>query len=378
MHVFPFVAGWMCGNPTLRFRTARWLLLAAVSCFLWLGGWFAFAGPGEQRLTLVREDLDADERETIQLFQRASPSVVFITTMAVRRDLFSFNLLELPQGTGSGFIWSDQGYIVTNFHVLQGANTARVTLADQSSWEAQLVGIEPDKDLAVLKIDAPKARLRPLPIGSSHDLAVGQKVFAIGNPFGFDQTLTTGVISGLGREIRSVTGRTIQGVIQTDAAINPGNSGGPLLDSRGRLIGVNTAIYSPSGAYAGIGFAVPVDTVKRVVPQIIRYGRVIRPGLGIRVAADQLAARLGLRGVLVLDVPPGSAAARAGIRPTRYDERGIIQLGDVIVGVDDKPVQTSDELFNLLEARQVGDTVMITVQRDGQTRRLPVTLQALQ
>ncbi|MCS6925975.1 MAG: trypsin-like peptidase domain-containing protein [Candidatus Binatia bacterium] len=368
----------MSENPMLLFRAARWLLLATVLFFLWLAGWFAFAGPGEQRLALIREDLDADERETIQLFQRASPSVVFITTMAVRRDLFSFNLLELPQGTGSGFIWSDQGYIVTNFHVLQGANTARVTLADQSSWEAELVGVEPDKDLAVLKIDAPRARLRPLPIGSSHDLAVGQKVFAIGNPFGFDQTLTTGVISGLGREIRSVTGRTIQGVIQTDAAINPGNSGGPLLDSRGRLIGVNTAIYSPSGAYAGIGFAVPVDTVKRVVPQIIRYGRVIRPGLGIRVAADQLTARLGLRGVLVLDVPPGSAAARAGIRPTRYDERGIIQLGDVIIGVNDQPVQTSDELFNLLEAHQVGETVTITVQRDGQTRRLPVTLQALQ
>jgi S1-C subfamily serine protease len=360
-------------------RAAWWLLISSVVVLFWIGGVLYAQGLGEALgMVALREDLDADERETIQLFQRASPSVVFITTMAVRRDLFSFNLLELPQGTGSGFIWSDQGYIVTNFHVLQGANSARVTLADQSSWEAQLVGIEPDKDLAVLKIDAPRARLRPLPIGSSRDLAVGQKVFAIGNPFGFDQTLTTGIISGLGREIRSVTGRTIQGVIQTDAAINPGNSGGPLLDSRGRLIGVNTAIYSPSGAYAGIGFAVPVDTVKRIVPQIIRYGRAIRPGLGIRVASDQLAARLGLQGVLVLDVPPGSAAARAGIRPTQYDERGIIRLGDIIIGIDEKPVQTSDELFHLLEEHQVGDTVIITVQRNDQTRRVPVTLQAVQ
>jgi S1-C subfamily serine protease len=361
-------------------RAARWPLVWGTLLLLCIAGLLSFGRPGgaQPRPVPLRDDLDADERATIQLFQRASPSVVFITTMAVRRDLFSFNLLELPQGTGSGFIWSDQGYIVTNFHVLQGANSARVTLADQSSWEAQLVGIEPDKDLAVLKIDAPRARLRPLPIGSSRDLAVGQKVFAIGNPFGFDQTLTTGIISGLGREIRSVTGRTIQGVIQTDAAINPGNSGGPLLDSRGRLIGVNTAIYSPSGAYAGIGFAVPVDTVKRIVPQIIRYGRAIRPGLGIRVASDQLAARLGLQGVLVLDVPPGSAAARAGIRPTQYDERGIIRLGDIIIGIDEKPVQTSDELFHLLEEHQVGDTVIITVQRNDQTRRVPVTLQAVQ
>ncbi len=244
----------------------------------------------------------------------ASPSVVYLTSLALKRDIFSLNLFEIPHGAGSGFVWDQDGHIITNFHVIQEASGARVTLADHSVWDAQLVGTAPDQDLAVLYINAPKHQLKPIAIGTSGDLQVGQKVFAIGNPFGLDQTLTTGIISALGREINAVTGRTISGVIQTDAAINPGNSGGPLLDSAGRLIGVNTAIYSPSGVSTGIGFAVPVDTVNRVVPQLIRHGRIIRPGLGVRIADDATARRFGLQGVLIIQVEKGSAAETAGLR----------------------------------------------------------------
>src|SRR6185369_5769617 len=242
--------------------------------------------------------LNEAERATVELFHNAAPSVVFITSLSVRRSAFRFNLTQIPRGTGSGFIWDDAGHIVTNFHVIQGGDAARVTLADQSTWDAKLVGTAPEKDLAVLKIEAPRDRLRPIPIGTASDLQVGQHVFAIGNPFGLDHTLTTGVISALGREIESAARTPIRDVIQTDAAINPGNSGGPLLDSSGRLIGVNTAIYSPSGSSAGIGFAIPVDVVNRVVPDLIKNGRVPVPGIGI-VAADEAAAtRIGAEGVV--------------------------------------------------------------------------------
>jgi len=240
------------------------------------------------------------------------------------------------------------------------------------------VGVAPDKDLAVLRIDAPAGRLRPIPIGTSKDLQVGQSVFAIGNPFGLDQTLTTGVISALNREIESVTRRPIQGVIQSDAAINPGNSGGPLLDSAGRLIGVNTAIYSPSGASAGIGFAIPVDTVNRIVPELIRSGKVTRPGLGVQIADEQIAQRLGLRGVLVVDVLRGSAAARAGIRPTRRDAEGRLRLGDVITAVDGKKVETPNDLYLMLENYKIGDAVTLTLLRDGAAVQARVTLEGVQ
>ena len=248
----------------------------------------------------ARGDLASDERNTIDIFRNAAPSVVYITSIALRRNLFSLNVQEIPQGTGSGFIWDSQGRIVTNYHVISDANRLEVTLADHSSWKAVLVGAAPDRDLAVLQISAPADTLRPIAVGESKNLLVGQKVFAIGNPFGLDQTLTTGVVSALGREITAATGRTIHDVIQTDAAINPGNSGGPLLDSAGRLIGVNTAIFSPSGASSGIGFAVPVGEVNRVVPQIIAKGKLIRPGLGITLANRRLTEELGLEGVLIL------------------------------------------------------------------------------
>ena len=236
----------------------------------------------------ARGDLASDEQNTIDIFRYSAPSVVYITSIALRRDFFSLNAYEIPQGTGSGFIWDKQGRVVTNYHVISDANRLEVTLADHSTWKAVLVGAAPDRDLAVLQISAPADKLRPISIGESKNLLVGQKVYAIGNPFGLDQTLTTGIVSALGREISSATGRTIHDVIQPDAAINPGNSGGPLLDSAGRLIGVNTAIYSPSGASSGIGFAVPVGEVNRVVPQIISKGKMIRPGLGITLANRRL------------------------------------------------------------------------------------------
>ncbi|MGH7844302.1 MAG: S1C family serine protease [Candidatus Binatia bacterium] len=339
------------------------------------------AAPAESQATpraiTPRGELDSEEKSTIGLFRQASPAVVHITTIAVRRDLFTLNLLQIPEGMGSGFIWDESGNIVTNFHVIQNAAGAEVTLADHSHWKARLVGVAPDKDLAVIKIDAPRERLRPIPIGSSKDLLVGQKVFAIGNPFGLDQTLTRGIISALGREIDSVTRRPIQGVIQTDAAINPGNSGGPLLDSAGRLIGMNTAIYSPSGTSSGIGFAIPVDTINRLVPELIRFGKITRPGLGVQVAEDQIAQQWGLPGPLVVDVLQGSAAARAGIRPTRRDANGRVRLGDVVIAIDGKKITSSNELFLLLERYKVGDTVSVTLLRDGKQEQVKVTLEAV-
>jgi S1-C subfamily serine protease len=327
------------------------------------------------RAVTARGDLAEDEKSTIALFRNASPSVVYITTLAVRREAFSLNLFEIPQGTGSGFVWDQEGRIITNFHVLQGASAVKVTLADQSEWDAKVVGVAPDQDLAVLFINAPRSRLKPIAVGTSAGLQVGQKVFAIGNPFGLDQTLTTGIISALGREITSESGRTIAGVIQTDAAINPGNSGGPLLDSAGRLIGVNTAIVSPSGISAGIGFAVPVDTVNRVVPQLIRDGRVVRPGLGVRIADDATIRGMGLPGVLIVRVEKGSAAEAAGLQGTFRDAEGRLILGDIIVGIGSDAVKSTNDLLNALEKRRVGDKVEVRIVRADRRLSVTVTLQ---
>jgi len=363
--------------PASRWRF--WFALTLIVGLVWLLGNRQRGGMRDPdavpRAVTPRGDLAADERATIDLFRAVSPSVVYITTLT--RDIFSLNLLEMPQGSGSGFVWDQDGHIITNFHVIQGTSGARVTLADHSVWDAQLVGIAPDQDLAVLYISALKSHLQPIPVGTSADLLVGQKVFAIGNPFGLDQTLTTGIISALGREIRAVTGRTIAGMIQTDAAINPGNSGGPLLDSSGRLIGVNTAIYSPSGVSAGIGFAVPMDTVNRVVPQLIRHGRIIRPGLGVRID-DTTARRLGLKGALIIQVDKGSAAEAAGLRGMRHDASGRLLLGDVVVGIAAEVVESSGDLMNILDKHAVGETIMVAIMRDGERRTVQVTLQALQ
>jgi S1-C subfamily serine protease len=324
----------------------------------------------------ARGPLLPEEQRAIAVFEEARPSVVYITTLVYRRDFFTFNVLEIPQGTGSGFIWDEAGRIVTNFHVIYEAQEVQVTLSDQSVWKARVVGRAPDKDLAVLRIDAPRDKLRPIRLGTSADLKVGQSVYAIGNPFGLDQTLTTGIISALGREIESLTRRPIQGVIQTDAAINPGNSGGPLLDSVGLCIGVNTAIYSPSGAYAGIGFAVPIDTVNRIISQLITYGKVIQPGLGIDPFEDSVARQVGIdEGALVRDVDRRGAAAAAGLLPTRYDAAGNVVLGDIIVSIDGQAVKTSADLYRILERYNVGDEIRVEIIRAGRSRTLNVRLQ---
>ena len=328
------------------------------------------------RAVTARGDLAADEKTTIDIFQAVSRSVVYITSVELRRDFFSLNVYEIPRGTGSGFIWDTEGRIVTNFHVIEDASRLEVTLADHTKWKAVVVGVAPDKDLAVLQISAPSDKLDPIPVGESKDLMVGQKVFAIGNPFGLDQTMTTGIVSALGREIKAVTGRMIEGVIQTDAAINPGNSGGPLLDSAGRLIGVNTAIYSPSGASAGIGFAVPVEVVNRFVPEIIKHGRVVRPGIGVSIASDRIARQLGIEGVLIVKVQSGSSADSAGLHGTYRSAEGII-LGDIIVGVDGQSILDTDDLLNAFERHKVGDMVDLDIIRDERPLTLSIRLEAL-
>lgn len=320
--------------------------------------------PEPRPVVTARGDLSQAEEATVELFRNAAPSVVFITRLSVRTDPWRRRMYETEDGSGSGFIWDEQGHIVTNFHVIEGADSARVTLADQSTWPARLVGVVAEKDLAVLRIEAPAEQLTPLTVGSSSELSVGQHVFAIGNPFGLDHTLSAGVVSGLDREIMSIGRRPIQDVIQTDAAINPGNSGGPLLDSAGRIVGVNTMIYSPSGASAGIGFAVPVDVVARLVPQLIEHGRVIRPSLGVRLADARFMRRVGLReGVLIIDVLPGSPAAGAGLRPSRMDRIGRIALGDVLRSVDGDPVNDPNDVYRILDRHEVGDEVVLGIHR---------------
>ncbi|MFQ5349793.1 MAG: S1C family serine protease [Thermoanaerobaculia bacterium] len=356
-------------------------LLLAVLGFAAGVGWHLLRADPQRQPAAPRSvarpvELGGSERATIELFRRTAPSVTFITSIARRQDFFSLNIHEIPQGTGSGFVWDERGHVVTNFHVISSSSRAQVTLADQSTWDATLVGAAPEKDLAVLRIDAPARLLSPVPVGSSSDLEVGQRVFAIGNPFGLDQTLTTGVISALGREIESQTNQPIRDVIQTDAAINPGNSGGPLLDSGGRLIGVNTAIVSPSGAYAGIGFAIPVDTVNWVVPELITRGRIERPTLGVELASEQLMARLGLEGALVMSVYRGSGADRAGLEPTYRDRRGRVVLGDLIVAVDGRKVESGLDLILLLERYRAGDRVTVSVARNGDRRGVDVVLGA--
>lgn len=333
----------------------------------------------EPRPVVARGELAADEQTTIEIFRATSPSVVYITTTRPVLDLSSRNLREVPKGSGSGFIWDEQGHIVTNYHVVEGVRSARVRLADDRAYDAALVGVSPAHELAVLRIQVPIRRPAPVLLGASRDLQVGQKVYAIGNPFGFDHTLTTGVISALDRTLRTEEGNAIQHLIQTDAAINPGNSGGPLIDSAGRLIGINTAIYSPSGVYAGIGFAVPVDTVNRVVPQLIAAGRYVRPTLGIR-ANDEVSAavgtELGVEGVLILSLDRGSAAERAGLRASLIGRDGGLVPGDFIQAIDGTPTRSVGELIDILERHRPGDTVEIRYHREGSTAKLTLTLTA--
>ena len=351
--------------------------------------------------------LDEYELKRISIFEKVSPSVVFIDTFREARDAFSTNVMEVPLGSGSGFVWDNEGHIITNFHVVRNAMSAQVAILSngkdkngkplpssvlegqqqlslsssstytsmrpvtssvkgqiRTTYKAKVIGVDPGKDIAVLKVDAPESILRPITLGESSKLKVGQTAFAIGNPFGLDHTLTTGVISGLGREVRSPIGKPISNVIQTDAAVNPGNSGGPLLDSQGKLIGMNTAIYSPSGASAGISFAIPSETINYIVGKLITDGQVIRPVLGISYLESRQARALGITaGVLVLEVPPGSPAAEAGLKGTRRTENGMVEVGDIIVKIDDRKIMTESDLFAAIEDKNPGDVISVLVNR---------------
>ena len=317
------------------------------------------------------------EAATINLFERAAPSVVFINTSNMRRDYWSRNVSEIPRGSGSGFVWDKKGHIITNYHVIQGADKATVTFADQTTYPATLVGAAPEKDLAVLLIDIDKSKLQPIPVGDSDHLRVGQSVFAIGNPFGLDQTLTTGIISALGREIESVGKVPIRDVIQTDAAINPGNSGGPLLDSQGKLIGVNTAIFSPSGAYAGVGFSIPSHVVDWAVPDLIKYGKINRPTLGVEFASAQVMRRMGMEGILILEVLEGGPAEKSGLQPTRRKRNGSIVLGDVVTSINGEKVTNRGELILILEKYKSGDRVTLSITRDYKPEEVELTLDSI-
>ena len=332
----------------------------------------------EQRVVTARGDLGADERATIDLFRNARESVVFISTRQRVADFWTRNVYSVPRGSGSGLVWDGAGHIVTNFHVIEGASEAQIQLADGRQFSATLVGVSPQHDLAVLKIGgAGFTAPARVPIGTSSDLQVGQNVFAIGNPFGLDWTLTKGIVSALDRSLPNENGPDIRHLIQTDAAINPGNSGGPLLDSAGRLIGINTAIYSPSGASAGIGFAVPVDTVMRVVPQLISEGRYTRPSLGLESdddINDRLKRASGIEGVFVLRVDPGSVAERAGLVAAQRTRRGVAP-GDIVTAMNGKPVSRIGDLLARLDDFRVGQSVELTLMRGSEVRTVRLELE---
>jgi putative serine protease PepD len=319
----------------------------------------------------------SDEQNNIEIYRTLSPGVVNVHSTSYARDFFGY--VEPQEGSGSGSVIDQEGNILTNYHVIEGATKLAVSFGGQKNYAAKLVGGDPDTDLAVIKlIETPKEPLTIVPLGDSDKLEVGQKVLAIGNPFGLDRTLTTGVISGLQRPIRARNGRPIEGAIQTDASINPGNSGGPLLDSHGRMIGINSQILSPSGASAGVGFAVPVNIARRIVPQLVRSGEVRRPKLGIstrdvEILKNQIELPVSA-GVVIWQVAPGEAAANAGLRGLTQTENGDIEIGDVIVGMDNEKIDGSDDLYHILDKHQVGDTVQVQIVRSGRRLSVPVRL----
>jgi S1-C subfamily serine protease len=353
------------------------LLFGGAGVFAWQVGWLQWLVPTHDpnavpRAITPRGDLAADEKSTIELFKAAAPSVVHITTLQSNRSFF--NQEDVPSGMGSGFVWDDDGHIVTNAHVLLRADSAKVTLNDGTTLSASLTGAAPDYDLAVLKIDPPGKKAPKIILGTSKDLQVGQKTFAIGNPFGLDQSLTTGVISALGRQISSLKSQKIDNAIQTDAAINPGNSGGPLLDSSGRLIGVNTQIVSPSGAYAGIGFAIPVDTVNQIVPELIRHGRIVRPDIGAQFLSEASARQWGVQnGAVIKTVNPDGPADKAGLRSFRFIT-GTRATADIIVSVNGQPVKNPEDFLKMIAKLKVGDVVTLGVSRGSEELEIEVTL----
>lgn len=360
--------------PGRVYRILVVYILVGLVAMFWLGTrWQDWLSHREldYRPVVPRSDLGSDEQSAIEVFKLARSSVVFITTLSQVVNPWSRSVFEAPAGTGSGFFWDAKGHIVTNYHVIQGASSAQIRLTDDRTYSASLVGGSPEHDLAVLRVQSSLDAPTPIPLGSSEDLKVGQKVYAIGNPFGLDYTLTTGIISALDRSLREETGQTIRDLIQTDAAINPGNSGGPLLDSAGRLIGINTAIYSPSGVSAGIGFAVPADTIARVVPRLIRDGSYRLPDLGI--TTDQrvnkwVANRFDRQGVAVLSVSPDSPAALFGLIPASSGSKQSFTLGDVLLAVDGTPVSSLMDIGHALEAH--GKVQTLTIFREGRILEL--------
>ena len=318
-----------------------------------------------------------DEQNTVDIFHAAAPGTVFVTQNQVIKDWRTARALEVPAGSGTGFVWDKSGHIVTNYHVIDGGTSLTVTLYNQKTYPARLVGGEPKKDIAVLKIDAPASELQPVKIpADGYELSVGQKTIAIGNPFGLDHTLTTGIVSAMGRDQPGYGGVTIRDMIQTDASINPGNSGGPLLDSSGQLIGMNTLIYSKSGTSSGIGFAVPFMTIKRVVPQIIKTGHVQQIGMGISILPDYVARQHGIKGVIIRAVSDNSPAKKAGLKGLTSGQGGTF-IGDTIIGIDDKTISTYDDLYNILDEHSAGDKVTVKIRREGEILSIPVQLYVL-
>ena len=323
-----------------------------------------------------RSDLTSDEKGTIAIFKHNNPAVVYISTVKRMINPYTRDIREIPSGTGTGFIWDTKGHIITNYHVVGKNRTAKVRLSNQKTFTATVVGKSKRHDIAVLKLENLQDLPHPIQPGTSNNLQVGQRVFAIGNPFGLDHTLTTGIISALGRTITNSV-LDMDDLIQTDAAINPGNSGGPLLDSAGRLIGMNVAIYSPSGASAGIGFAIPVDNINRVVPNLLKNGRFVQPIVGISAndTANKLIIKeLGIKGVLVLHVSAGSPADQAGLVTSRLVNGDLI-LGDVIQAIDNEKVENMNDFLNIIERHQLNDKISIDVLRNGRKKlKLNLTL----
>ncbi len=351
----------------------KYLLIAALlSVTLWaslgLIQVVIYSGDSPRAIT-PRGELANFEKTSISLFKNTAPSVAYIYPVSQAADPFGRAVRR--SGTGSGFVWDKAGHIITNYHVVKGASQVYVRLNVSEATIARVIGISPDHDLAVLRVSASPDKLAPIPIGSSSNLQIGQSVYAIGNPFGLKQTLTTGIVSALNRGLPTSTSREISGVIQTDAAINPGNSGGPLLDSAGRLIGVNTAIASKSGTYSGIGFAIPVDTVNRIIPQLIRNGKAERPGIGIQAFPQEIAARIGVQGIIVASVLPGGPADKAGLIGVSRSNR---QIGDIIIAVNNKPVRDLGELTKALENAGIGKTVSLIIIRNNTQKSVNITI----
>ena len=366
-------------NSTTRLKALASTKTAYILVFAAIFTALAVPSLQAQQTPIAQRRLDPEERTNVNVFKLASPSVVNICTkqaLSARSGDVILNLGRIPSGSGSGFIWDELGHVVTNYHVIQGADAVRVTLADGTEWDANVVSSAPEFDVAVLRVDAPQEKLRPLAIGRSDDLEVGQKVFAIGNPFGLDQTLTAGIVSGLGRQIESKSGQPIRGVIQTDAAINPGNSGGPLLDNEGRLIGINTAILSRSGGSSGVGFAVPVNTIRTAVPQLIAGRSSDRGYLGIALAPLQVSQRASAEGIAILEVVDNSPAQDSGLRAAQVTEDGVT-WGDILMSIDGKEVVNSESVQESLQGRKAGEDVLLGIKRGEEFMRINVRLASL-